>query len=196
MTPTFDLPLCTVMDVIRGLVMALFLLSAFFVTVVVLIQEGKGGGLAGAFGGAGADAFGVKAGTVNRFTAYLAAAFLGFALLHSGLSSSSGRLDTDVKKPAPVEDTGSAPASTAPGGVPAVPVEKEAPGDSKKPPEPAGPPAGQPGGPPEAPGGAAPGGTPPEKPPEPQAPPKTPEKPPEKPPGEPVPQDPGMGGGK
>lgn len=82
-----DLPVAAVLDVIRGAVMVLFVLSALLVTIVVLLQEGKGGGLAGAFGGAGAETFGVKAGTVNKFTAWLAAAFLGLALLHAGLSS-------------------------------------------------------------------------------------------------------------
>ena len=57
--------------------------------LVVLLQEGKGGGLGSAFGGAAADAFGVKAGTVNKFTTWLATGFLGLALLYAGLSSSS-----------------------------------------------------------------------------------------------------------
>ena len=83
-----------VADVVRGAVMVLFVISAVLVTLVVLAQEGKGGGLAGAFGGAGADTFGVKAGTVNKFTAWLAAAFLGLALLHAGLSSFTTTDDT------------------------------------------------------------------------------------------------------
>jgi preprotein translocase subunit SecG len=81
------LQLAAVADVIRGAVMVLFFVSAVLVILVVLAQEGKGGGLAGAFGGAGAETFGVKAGTVNKFTAWLAAAFLGLALLHAGLGS-------------------------------------------------------------------------------------------------------------
>ena len=79
------LPIAGLADVIAGIVMALFTLSALLLTIVILMQEGKGGGLAGAFGGAGADAFGVKAGAVNKFTAWLGAAFLGLALLHAGL---------------------------------------------------------------------------------------------------------------
>ncbi|MDJ0974929.1 MAG: preprotein translocase subunit SecG [Planctomycetota bacterium] len=84
---TLALPVAALSDVLTTLVMVLFLLSAFLLTVVVLLQEGKGGGLSGAFGGAGAEAFGVKAGTVNKFTAWLGAAFLGLALLHAGLVS-------------------------------------------------------------------------------------------------------------
>ena len=81
------LQLAAVQDVIRGAIMVIFIVVSFLVILVVLAQEGKGGGLAGAFGGAGADAFGVKAGTVNKFTAWLAGLFLGLALLHAGLSS-------------------------------------------------------------------------------------------------------------
>ena len=85
--PIYDMPLAAVMNVIQGAVMVLFIISSFLVILVVLAQEGKGGGLAGAFGGAGSETFGVKAGTVNKFTAWLAAAFLGLALLHAGLST-------------------------------------------------------------------------------------------------------------
>jgi preprotein translocase subunit SecG len=45
------------------LLMTLLLLTAVFLIVLVLIQRGKGGGLAGAFGGMGGQsAFGTKAG--------------------------------------------------------------------------------------------------------------------------------------
>lgn len=103
-----DSPIAAVRDVISGAVMVLFVLSAFLVIVIVLLQEGKGGGLAGAFGGAGAETFGVKAGTVNKFTAWLAALFLGLALLHAGLSSEkraapkevdTSPFDTSVENP-------------------------------------------------------------------------------------------------
>ena len=52
-------------------------------TVVVLLQESKGGGLAEAFGGTGAETFGVKSGGINRFTFLLAAIFCGSAILIS-----------------------------------------------------------------------------------------------------------------
>ena len=61
----------------------LFFLSAAFLTVVVLLQEPKGGGLAEAFGGMGAETFGVKSGGINRFTFTLAAIFCGSAILIS-----------------------------------------------------------------------------------------------------------------
>jgi protein translocase SecG subunit len=58
-----------------------FLLSAILITIVVLLQESKGGGLAEAFGGMGAETFGVKSGGINRVTFVLAAAFCGSAIL-------------------------------------------------------------------------------------------------------------------
>lgn len=98
---TLALPVAALAEVLQTIVMVLFLLSAFLLTVVVLLQEGKGGGLSGAFGGAGAEAFGVKAGTVNKFTAWLGAAFLGLALLHAGLVSASSTFSLDDPSTAP-----------------------------------------------------------------------------------------------
>ena len=109
--PSYDLlsstlQLGAVLEVVRGAIMVIFIIISFLVILVVLAQEGKGGGLAGAFGGAGADAFGVKAGTVNKFTAWLAGLFLGLALLHAGLSTATtdlGTLDTDKYDTAPAD---------------------------------------------------------------------------------------------
>ncbi|MBM4013872.1 MAG: preprotein translocase subunit SecG [Planctomycetes bacterium] len=55
-----------------------FLLIVVMVVMigVILLQEGKGGGLAEAFGGAGAETFGVKAHGINKFTAVLGVVFL------------------------------------------------------------------------------------------------------------------------
>lgn len=60
-----------------------FLLAAvvFMLIAIILLQEGKGGGLGEAFGGAGAETFGVKASGVNRLTAGLGAVFMVLALL-------------------------------------------------------------------------------------------------------------------
>lgn len=59
----------------------LFFLSACLLIFVILIQEPKGGGLAEAFGGMGAETFGVKSGGVNRFTLIVAAIFLLAAVM-------------------------------------------------------------------------------------------------------------------
>ncbi len=55
--------------------------SALLMSIVILLQESKGGGLAEAFGGVGAETFGVKSGGINKFTFLLAGIFLGSALL-------------------------------------------------------------------------------------------------------------------
>lgn len=62
----------------------LFFLSAVLLTVLILLQESKGGGLAEAFGGTGAETFGVKAGGINKVTFLLAAIFCGSAMLIAG----------------------------------------------------------------------------------------------------------------
>jgi len=56
----------------------LLLLASGFLILLVLIQRGKGGGLAGAFGGAGgSSAFGSRAGDVfTRVTIYTAAVWV------------------------------------------------------------------------------------------------------------------------
>jgi len=61
----------------------LFFISAVLMTIVILLQESKGGGLAEAFGGTGAETFGVKSGGINRVTFLLAAIFCGSAILIS-----------------------------------------------------------------------------------------------------------------
>jgi protein translocase SecG subunit len=129
--PLLLLPVGELVDIFLGLVMTLFVISGILLIFVVLIQEGKGGGIAGAFGGAGQEAFGVKAGTVNRFTAYVGTAFLLLALLHaginakreSGVSMASGSAITEEPTApptaAPIPPTGDKPAGdTPPGGAP------------------------------------------------------------------------------
>jgi len=58
-----------------------FFLSALFLAILVLLQESKGGGLAEAFGGIGAETFGTKTGGVNRVTFTIATVFLVSAIL-------------------------------------------------------------------------------------------------------------------
>lgn len=71
------------MDVLHYIAWILFFVSAVLMTVVVLLQESKGGGLAEAFGGTGAETFGVKSGGISRFTYILAGIFCGSAILIS-----------------------------------------------------------------------------------------------------------------
>ena len=57
------------------LFLVLMFLTALFLILLVLVQRGKGGGLAGAFGGMGGQsAFGTKAGdTFTKITVFVAA---------------------------------------------------------------------------------------------------------------------------
>ncbi len=59
----------------------LFFVSACLLIFVILLQEPKGGGLAEAFGGMGAETFGVKSAGVNRFTLMIASVFILAAVL-------------------------------------------------------------------------------------------------------------------
>jgi preprotein translocase subunit SecG len=59
----------------------LFFVSSVLLIVVILLQESKGGGLSEAFGGVGAETFGVKTGGINKFTFTLALVFCVSALL-------------------------------------------------------------------------------------------------------------------
>ncbi len=69
------------MQVLHIVGWVVFFVTAVLLTVVILLQESKGGGLAEAFGGVGAETFGVKSGGINRFTFLLAALFCGSAIL-------------------------------------------------------------------------------------------------------------------
>jgi preprotein translocase subunit SecG len=69
------------LDVLRILLFVVFGLSSLILIVVILLQEGKGGGLASAFGGAGADTFGVRSGGINRFTTILAGVWIVAAVI-------------------------------------------------------------------------------------------------------------------
>ncbi len=137
--PILDFPLAALRDIALNSIFVIFVLVALVMTVVILLQEGKGGGLGSAFGGAAADAFGVKAGTVNRFTAYLAAGFLGLALLYAGLSAGGDRVSIG-------------PETTPTISTPSIDTQPEAPSDDGDVPPP--PPADAPEG--DAPGGDAP----------------------------------------
>lgn len=69
------------MFILNLLLWAVFFASSILLIIVILLQESKGGGLAEAFGGIGAETFGVKSGGINRFTFTLAAMFMGSAVL-------------------------------------------------------------------------------------------------------------------
>jgi preprotein translocase subunit SecG len=66
---------------IETLLYILFVLSAFVLIVVILLQEGRGGGFGQALGEGGQQTFGVGASGINKFTGYTAMVFLVSALL-------------------------------------------------------------------------------------------------------------------
>jgi len=72
----------------------LVLLTGIFLIFLVLIQRGKGGGLAGAFGGVGgSSAFGSRAGDLfTRITIILAAVWVLLIMVHVKVVQSD-RLD-------------------------------------------------------------------------------------------------------
>jgi preprotein translocase subunit SecG len=71
-------PLWAVPGWVPSVMTFILMLTSIFLILLVLIQRGKGGGLAGAFGGAGgSSAFGSRAGdTFTKVTIYAAAIWI------------------------------------------------------------------------------------------------------------------------
>lgn len=71
----------------------LFVMSAIVLIVVILLQEGRGGGFGQALGEHGQQTFGVGAKGIHRFTAWVAFFFIMFAvslhILHRNTGSES-----------------------------------------------------------------------------------------------------------
>ena len=79
-------------------------LVSLMLMFIILIQRGKGGGLAGAFGGAGgSSAFGSKAGdTLMKVTLYLAAGWIFLIMVHVNIAkrdNDGGNVTTAVQAP-------------------------------------------------------------------------------------------------
>jgi len=75
------------MDFILGLLAVSAVILSLVLTVVILLQEPKGGGLAAALGGSGMEAIGVNTGSVNRFTMTVAGIWIVICLFHAILMS-------------------------------------------------------------------------------------------------------------
>jgi len=91
-----------------GLVVALYVFICFFLILVVLVQQGKGADIAGAFGGGGTQtAFGARGATtlLHKLTT---GAFIGFIVIALALTILQARPKSSVVRP------GAAPAKSAP----------------------------------------------------------------------------------
>jgi preprotein translocase subunit SecG len=99
----------------------LYVIICFFLILVVLLQQGKGADIAGAFGGGGSQtAFGARGATtfLHKLTT---GAFVGFILLSVALSILEARPRKSVIQTLPAQAAGEkAPAPAAP--VPAAPA--------------------------------------------------------------------------
>lgn len=80
------------MGFINNLLMMVLLFTALFLIVLILIQRGKGGGLAGAFGGMGGQsAFGTKAGDMfTKITIGVASFWIILCIIMVKLTGAGG----------------------------------------------------------------------------------------------------------
>ena len=69
----------------------LFIVTAIVLITVILLQEGKGGGLGDMLGSAGQQTFGVKAKGIQTFTAWAVVVFLASAVLVTKLNDTGSR---------------------------------------------------------------------------------------------------------
>ncbi len=105
------------MGFLTNLLYVVFFLSALLLIIVILLQEPKGGGLAEAFGGFGAETFGVRERGINKFTATVAVVFMASAVsIH--MTSGHGKEPTAFREEpppqAPVAPLGPGNAPTPP----------------------------------------------------------------------------------
>ena len=89
----------------------LFVAACALISIVILLQEGKGGGLGEAFGGAGQQAFGVKAQGIQKFTGWVA---LGVIVLSILITLVRGSSSIDLPDALPAPATPGAPGAQAP----------------------------------------------------------------------------------
>jgi len=112
-----------------GLLLALHILVCFALVMVILLQSGKGGGLAGgAFGGTAQTVFGGRGATdfLTRATMVLGAAFfvtsIVLALMSSGMRGPTRSLLQEEAKRALPTAPQQGPGSGAPAQTPAAPA--------------------------------------------------------------------------
>ena len=95
------------LSLLTTLLYIVFVFSAIVLVVVILLQEGKGGGFGDALGVAGQQTFGVKASGIHKFTGTVAVVFfvcaLAITILNRTQSESSniGGDTSSIDLPAP-----------------------------------------------------------------------------------------------
>ncbi len=111
------------LDLLVTLLYIVFIVSAIVLCIVVLLQEGRGGGLTDALGSAGQQTFGVAASGIHKFTGYTAAFFivsaLGIHFLNRKIAGDSVvpfDEPTIVAPAVPGGDAGTPPPATTPDG--------------------------------------------------------------------------------
>jgi preprotein translocase subunit SecG len=97
------------MGIIIGILNVIISLLSFFLIGIILIQRGKGGGLAGAFGGVGgSSAFGTKAGDVfTKITVGLAIGWIILLMMMVILTNNNTHSAFDDDSSAITKETGS-----------------------------------------------------------------------------------------
>ncbi|MCX5683282.1 MAG: preprotein translocase subunit SecG [Planctomycetota bacterium] len=110
--------------------MILFLVTAVLLSMLVLVQRGRGGGLAGAFGGAGgSSAFGTKTADIFiKATAVLGGVFFLLAIVTAYMMKVDRQTTVPpvqpTEAPAPANPGSAAPAPAAPAAPVTPPAEK------------------------------------------------------------------------
>ncbi len=109
------------MGFLYGVIVVLYVFICLFLILVVLVQQGKGADLAGAFGGGGTQtAFGARGATtlLHKLTT---GAFIGFIILALTLTILQSRPRSSVVRPGAIPAK-AAPAPKAPAPAPVNPA--------------------------------------------------------------------------
>jgi len=117
----------------------LFVLACVLVSTVILLQEGKGGGLSEAFGGVGQQTFGVKAEGINKFTGWVSFIVVVLAIVITRVRSGESVVSFAPPAQQAPADAGAAPVDAGPGAsapageqpAPAAPAGETPPGEPK-----------------------------------------------------------------
>ena len=110
------------MGIVGGILLVVLVINTVALCGLILIQRGKGGGLAGAFGGGGVEqAFGTRATTLaQKATGILAGIYLLLSIL-LGLHLGMGRASAAAAAPKPEAPANTAPAKAPAPAVPSIP---------------------------------------------------------------------------